>query len=126
MNPQTMNKIDELVNRAKQIAVVFSANPSLDATAAAVSLHLSLTKIGKSVSLVSPTLPTVAQGNIVGINKVKQRIEVGGSGLVISLPYQQGSIEKISYDIVGDRINLTVVPGAQGLNFSTEDISYQS
>lgn len=126
MDKNTLDRVNDLIHTTKDIAVVLCENPSLDTTAAGLSLYLSLSKAGKKVHILCPTLPTVSLGNLVGIDKVKQGFESSNRGLIISLPYQQGAIEKISYDIVGDRINLTVVPGQQGLTFTTDEITYQS
>lgn len=122
------DKINELVASAKAIAIVVPRNPTFDSMAAALALSLSLEKTGKKALVFCETPVTVDLGNLVGVNMVKQPQAKGGSnnGLIISLPYEQGAIEKISYDIVGDRINLTVVPGPAGLTFSTEDITYET
>ena len=126
MDNNTFDRLNDFITAAKDIAVILPQNPDFDTTGAGLALYLSLIKEGKKVQIYCPTLPTVALGNLVGVNKIKQGFETNSKGLVISLPYQQGAIEKISYDIVGDRINLTVVPGPQGLAFTTDEIVYQS
>lgn len=126
MHSQTFDKTSDLIAGAKHIGIVLGEHPSVDTTAAALSLYLSIEASGKKVDIIGATAPTVALGNLVGVNKIKQHQGGNSSGLIISLPYQQGAIEKISYDIVGDRINLTVVPGPQGLTFTTDDITYQT
>jgi len=126
---QSFDKVNDLLSQARNVAIVVPKNPDLDTMAAALSLSLSLEKSDKKTTVFSETAATVGLGNLVGIDGVKQfstQNGVNGNGFIISLPYEQGAIEKISYDIVGDRINLTVVPGATGLNFTTEDISYQT
>ncbi len=123
---QNLDRVSELLEEAKQVTILVGENPSLDDMAAALALSLALNKVEKKASVICKTLPTVALGNLVGINKVKQNGESFSRGLIISLPYQQGEIEKISYDIVGDKINLTVVPGERGLGFTTDDISFQT
>lgn len=126
MNGQTFDKISDLIASAKHIGVVLGERPSLDEAAAALSLYLSIEASGKKADIISSKPPTVTLGNLVGANKIKQNYGGNTSGLIISLPYQQGAIEKISYDIIGQRINLTVVPGPQGLSFTTDDITYQT
>lgn len=123
---QQVDKISELLEEAKQITILVGENPSLDDMAAACALSLALEKVEKKAGVVCKTPPTVTLGNLVGIDKVKQNGASGGRGLIIALPYQQGEIEKISYDIVGDKINLTVVPGQRGLGFTTDDIIFQT
>lgn len=126
MDNSSFDRVHELLASSKHVAVVVAENPSSDSLSAALSLALSLEKSGKKTSVFSPTITTVSQANLFGVHKVKQSANGVTNGFVISLPYKQGSIEKISYDIVGDRINLTVVPGPQGLTFTTDDITYQT
>lgn len=130
MANNSIYKIKELLGGASQITLALEANPGLDDMAASLSLSLSLDKAGKKTVVICETPPTVALSNLVGIDKVSNKQAGtgagGGNGLIISLPYEQGSIEKISYDIVGDRINLTVVPGQKGLTFTTDDIVYKT
>lgn len=123
-----ITKVNDLVSQAQSVAIVVdSDHATFDSMAAALALSLSLEKAKKKATVFSKTPPTVGLSSLVGINKVRQdSMQTGGSGLVISLPYKQGAIEKISYDIVGDKINLTVVPGPSGLDFTTEDITYQT
>ncbi|MBI2036545.1 hypothetical protein HYT17_02865 [Candidatus Microgenomates bacterium] len=123
---QNLDRVSELLEEAKQAAILVGENPGLDDMAAACALCLALEKVGKKAVVVCKTPPSVALGNVVGIDKVKQTPANSSGGLIISLPYQQGEIEKISYDIVGDKIKLTVVPGERGLGFTTDDITFQT
>lgn len=129
MNNQDIDRVSDLIAKAQKIAIVLGDNPSVDEAAAGLAFYLSLTKAGRKVQITSSTAPTVELGNLVGIDKLKQFTSgtgATGHGFVISLPYQQGAIEKISYDIIGERINLTVVPGPSGLGFTTDDITYNT
>lgn len=125
MDTLKLNSLEATLATAGQVAILLAENPSLDAMAAALGLSLALSKSGKKASVFCLTPATVALSSLVGVNKVKQQFIQGGTGLVISLPYKQGAIEKISYDIIADRINLTVVPGQDGLSFTTDDITYE-
>lgn len=120
-----LNSLETSLAGASQVGILLGQNPSLDAMASALALSLSLANSGKRTEVFCPTLPSVGLSYLVGINKVKQQLGGSGNGLIISLPYKQGAIEKISYDIVGERINLTVVPGLDGLSFTTDDINYE-
>lgn len=119
-------RIEDVLSSARRITVVLGQNPDLDAMAAGLALFLALQKAGKDVVITCPTPPTVALGNLVGVDKVTTSSVTSTNSLIISLPYSQGSIEKISYDIVGDRINLTVVPGPDGLSFTKDEVSIAS
>lgn len=99
-------------------------NPNLDTLAAALALYLALLKAGKMAAIACPTEPLVEHSSLVGIDKVSQKLTGGGKDLVIALPYQKGRIEKISYNIEGNKIHLVVKAGSDGLGFDTGDINF--
>jgi hypothetical protein len=100
-----------LLQSAKSIIIAIPDNPNFDTVAASLSLYLSLSINGKQVSVICPSLMIVEFNHLVGIDKIGSSIN-GGSGknLVISFPYQEGSIEKVSYNIENDTFNLVIEP----------------
>lgn len=49
--------------------------------------------------------------HLIGVDKVTNNVSNGqGKNLVISFPYQEGSIEKVSYNIENDTFNLVIEP----------------
>jgi hypothetical protein len=128
---QQIDSLRDLLQNSQSIAVVFGQQPTYDAMAAGLGLYVSLEQAGKQVQAVSQQPPIVHFSNLVGIDRVTTSLQAtasnqGNEGLIISLPYKQGAIEKISYDIIGDKINLTVVPGPDGLNFTPDQIMFQA
>lgn len=124
MDDSTLQRIQEVLQTGKTMAVAVGENPSIDDMGAALALFLTLQQMGKSVSVVSISEPIVELSNLVGIDKVKTTYTGEGADLVVSFPYREGEIEKVSYTIENDFLNIVVKAGEQGLNFSESDVKY--
>ncbi|MEK7165734.1 MAG: hypothetical protein AAB874_02935, partial [Patescibacteria group bacterium] len=59
-----------------------------------------------------------------GINKLTQH--ASSKNFVISLDYVEGSIEKVSYNIEGNKFNLVIEPRAGFPDFDEKKVSYKS
>lgn len=124
MDNNSIQRIRESLQRSNSIAVTVGSNPNIDQMGAALALYLSLQEMGKNVSVLAGTEPIVELSNLVGIDKVKISYEAGGADLVVSFPYREGEIEKVSYTIENSYLNIVVKAGEQGLNFSEQDVKY--
>lgn len=98
----------DLISSVKNILIIFPQGVNLDKVAAGLSLYLALTKMGKDVSLASPQPMRVEFSSLIGVDKVKTSL--GGKNLVISFDYVENSIDKVSYNIDGDKFNLVIQP----------------
>ncbi len=124
MDVQTnLTKIKEQIEKAKSIMVVTHKDPSMDSLGSSLALYLGLLGIGKTVSVVCPDPITVEYSNFVGANKLDTSM-VGKRNFVISLDYQEGSIEKVSYNIEGNKFNLVIEPRPGFEDFSSEKVHY--
>lgn len=119
---QELREIQTLISSAQNILVLTRANPTLDGMAASLALYLALTKMGKTVNVASPSAPIVELGNLVGINKVKNTL--GSKNLVISFPYVEGAVEKVSYDIENGKFNLVIQPKPGVEPLSPSEVQY--
>lgn len=115
---------DNLVKNTN-IGIAVGKNPNLDAMGAALALYLALKDEGKNVTVACPTEPLVEISSLVGINKVKQNFSGEGGDLVVSFPYQEGEIEKVSYTLEEGYLNIVVKAGEKGLTFDKNDIKYR-
>lgn len=122
-NQDKILQLQDEITRAQTIGIIARDNPDLDVMAGALALCLSLSQSGKNVSICSRTEPIVAISSLVGIDKVGKAF-TGGNDLTIALPYKQGTIEKISYNIDGDKINLVIKGGTQGLQFDPSEVRF--
>jgi c-di-AMP phosphodiesterase-like protein len=85
---------------------------------------LGLESLGKKVSIVCPDAMTVALSSFVGVNKFAA--DLSRKNFIISLDYEEGSIEKVSYNIEGNRFNLVIEPRAGHTGFSEDNVHYSS
>ena len=131
MDNLILQKIKDLIDKNDKIGIAVGKNPTIDTMAAALSLYLGLQDYGKNPSIASGSQPLVEHSSLVGIDKVKSNFESGGgeataSGdLVVSFPYREGEIEKVSYTIEGGYLNIVVKAGQQGLTFQESDVKFR-
>lgn len=122
---QTLVKLKELVDKSKEIIIVTHTAPTIDSIGAALSMYLGFSGLGKKVHIICPDPMTVAFSNYVGVNKIEQQIS-GKKNFIISLDYQEGSIEKVSYNIEGNKFNLVIEPRKGFEDFSSEKVQYHT
>lgn len=126
MENTAVQKISEIIDKNEAIDIVIGKNPHLDEMAAALSLYLSLQASGKKVSIASPTNPIVEISSLVGINKVQTSLSgKQGSDLVVSFPYKDKEIQKVSYTLEEGYLNIVVKAGPSGLSFSDKDVVFK-
>lgn len=107
-----INQARNFLENAKSILIALPGNPTVDGVASALSLYLALSSSGKQVNVVCATAMTVEFNRLVGVDKIGNSLSGSSNGrnLVISFPYQEGSIEKVSYNIENDIFNLVIEP----------------
>lgn len=125
MDKQSVSQIRDILGKNNAISIAVGGNPTLDEMAAALSLYLSLTSDNKKVTIACPTEPIVELSNLVGINKVKTSIGGEGGDLVVSFPYKEGEIDKVSYTLEEGYLNIIVKAGSAGLSFAERDVRYK-
>lgn len=118
------DRIRELLETASNIGIIVSKDHNFDTMAAALGLYLSLVNSGKNTQIVSLKAPLVEVSNLVGINKVSSSFDGNAKILTISVPYREGEIEKVSYNIEGDLLNVNLFAEENGITFSEKDIKY--
>jgi len=124
MDNLTLSKIKEAIEKYNSIGIVTPNNPSFDVMAGALSLYLSLKNLGKNLSIATPSEPLVEVSSLVGIDEVKTSLGVATGDLVVSFPYREGEIEKVSYTRDDNLLNIVVKAGEQGLSFNEKDVKF--
>lgn len=121
-----INQAKTLLDSAQSICIATGSNPSIDSLGAALSLYLSLSSLGKQVIIACPDQPRVEFSHLVGVDKLTNNLTSGGGGknLVVSFPYQEGSIEKVSYNIDNDLFNLVIEPRENYPQVTPDSIKY--
>lgn len=113
-----------VLDSSREVLIALSRNSSFDGLASGLSLYLALTANGKRVNIVSTSPMLVEFNQLVGVDKVGSNLSNGGRNLIVSFPYQEGSIEKVSYNIENDTFNLVIEP-REGYPLVTPDkLSY--
>jgi hypothetical protein len=121
-----LERIKDLLAKNENIGIAIGKNPGIDEMAAGLSLYLALSEASKETTIVCPTEPIVEVSSLVGIDKVKKSFEGGANGdLMVSFPYKEGEIEKISYTLEEGKLNILVKAGENGLSFNEKDIEYK-
>ncbi|MEK7160332.1 MAG: hypothetical protein AAB702_02525 [Patescibacteria group bacterium] len=124
MDNLTFSKIKEAIEKYNSIAIATRRDPSVDEMGAALSLYLSLKSTGKNVSIATPGNPLVEVSSLVGIDEVKTSLGADGGDLVVSFPYKEGEIEKVSYTRDDNFLNIVVKAGENGLGFAEKDVKF--
>ncbi|OGH10929.1 MAG: hypothetical protein A3B38_04195 [Candidatus Levybacteria bacterium RIFCSPLOWO2_01_FULL_36_13] len=124
MDNLTFPKIKEAIEKYQTIGIAFASGSNLDSTAGALSLYLSLKNLGKNVTVASPSSPLVEVSSLVGIDEVSTGFGGAGGDLVVSFPYKEGEIEKVSYTRDENFLNIVVKAGELGLGFDEKDVKY--
>ncbi len=117
-------QIQELVDSAQSIGVVVGNKQDVDTMGAALGLYLALDTFGKNVQIVSSKEPTVELSTLFGIDHVSKSFEGSTKILTISVPYREGEIDKVSYNIEGDRLKVNLFAETNGITFGEKDIEY--
>lgn len=117
-----LSELQQLLSPAKSILVAIPKNLNLDKVAASLSLSLSLVKSGKVTTIVCPQPMTVEFSQLVGVDKVTDK--TGGKNLVISFDYVKDSIEKVSYNVEGNKFNLVIQPKAGFPLLDTKNVKF--
>jgi hypothetical protein len=124
MDNPTVQKLKDYIAGSTNIGIVVGPNPTVDHMAAALSLSITLRDTKKNVVVACPTDPIVEISSLVGIDKVQKSLGGDAGDLVVSFPYNEGEIEKVSYTLENNSLNIIVKAGEKGLSFDQRDIRY--
>src|SRR3989338_10352077 len=117
-------QVKELIDSSESIGIIVSENQNIDTVAAALGLYLSLSSNGKNVQIVSKKEPTVEVSSLVGVDKISKTFAGNIKILTISVPYREGEIEKVSYNIEDTRLNVNLFAETSGITFNESEIQY--
>jgi Exopolyphosphatase-related proteins len=124
MDNLTFDKIKEALSKYNNLAVAVPIDPTVDEMGAALGLYLSLKDMGKAVSIATPNTPLVEVSALVGIDEVRTTLGEASGDLVVSFPYREGEIEKVSYTRDDNFLNIVVKAGEKGLNFTEQEVRF--
>ncbi len=119
---EDLTKVKELFDKAQEVLIVTHERPTFDSIGSSLSLFLGLSGLGKKVTVACLDPMTVALSNFIGVNKIVS--DLAKKNFIISLDYIDGSIEKVSYNIEGDKFNLVIEPRPGFEPFSSDKVYY--
>ncbi len=119
-----ITKVKELLDKANEILIVTHEHSTFDSIGSSLALYLGLESLGKKVSIVCPDAMTVELSSFIGVNKFAA--DLSRKNFIISLDYEEGSIEKVSYNIEGNKFNLVIEPRAGHTAFSEDKVHYSN
>ena len=106
------SRFQDTIARSNSILIVLPQNPDTDTVAAGLSLCLALSSYGKTTSVFCPSDMLVEFNRLVGVDRVSR--ELGEKNLTITLrDYPAANIDRVSYNIEGDQMELKIIPKAQ-------------
>jgi len=121
---QNKTNLQSLLSNSASIGIIASENQTIDSLSAALSLHLILQDSGKSSQIISKKDPIVEHSFLVGIDQLKKSFGGVTRNLTVSFPYVEGEIEKVSYNIEGDKLNVNLFGTEQGIKFEQKDVKF--
>jgi nanoRNase/pAp phosphatase (c-di-AMP/oligoRNAs hydrolase) len=124
MDKLSYKRISEFLTRSQNIGIVTPKDPNVDQMAGALSLYLSLQGMGKNLAIATPADPLVELSNLVGIDRVRTKLSYQSGDLVVSFPYKEGEIDKVSYTLDEGTLSILVKAGEQGLSFDEKDVKF--
>lgn len=116
-----LQKAAEIFHKGTTGVICLAQNPSLDTVAAATTLYLGLTKLGKNVTL---SCSTPKNYGLFAEDKINGLIETSGNNLVVSFPYEDGTIDKVDYYIQENTFNIVVKPVSDHPKLEPKDVKY--
>ena len=120
---KNIDQLNSLLSTSQEIGIVIGRTQNIDKMGAALSLYLSLTDSSRNVQIVSSQEPIVELSNLVGVDKIGKQFSGLTKGITVSVPYNEGEVEKVSYSTEGDRMNFNILAGESGLKpFTMQDI----
>lgn len=121
---QQLTNLKEALAQTESVVIFLPENASYDQIAAGLSLYLGLIKLGKLATIASSTPTKVKDADLVGIDKIKN--ELNGKNLIVSLPYEEGNIEKVSYNFDGGKFNLVIEPKSSQIKINREEVDFST
>ena len=118
--PQKEKQFTDLVEEAKSVAIVADESAGVDALASSLALRNLLRRLGKKVvNVFAGPIPEEIRP-LPDADKFQR--DLGPKNLVVSINYKDDPIEKISYSVEDDNLNLVIHPTGRG--FDVKKIRY--
>lgn len=120
---QPNDQFPSLLIDAKNVAVLTHEGAPLDKVAGVLALSNLLSEMGKAVW---PLVPGELNPKTVGLpGREKIKKDLGPRNLIISLDYGETTVEKVSYSVEDNRLNLVVGPVSRQFDINRIRYAYE-
>lgn len=117
----TKQQTVELLRQAESVLIVTGREPNVDQVAAVYALQQVLTRLGKKSHAVITDPAPVAAEKLLDTRHISRTLD-GVRDFIISLDLASVEVDKLKYDIVDSRLDITITPAVG--NFSSEDAHF--
>lgn len=122
-NESVIARIIALANKNNSFAICLNVNPHVDTIAAGLALYLGLIALGKNV-MIATAIPLSKEISLIGTDKIQHTLTSSGDSLVISFPYVEGAIDKVTYTIDNGYFNLLIQPKDNTRKLNSSEVNY--
>lgn len=121
---ENLSTLKDNFPKYKKTLILLGGTPNLDTIASALGIMLVLKKAGIDAQVASDADMRVEFSRLVGVDSVKKH--VANRNLVVSFPYSENQVEKVSYNITedGKRFNLVISPKTGATPLDPSQIAY--
>ncbi|MBI2607344.1 MAG: DHH family phosphoesterase [Candidatus Doudnabacteria bacterium] len=123
MIDEMVQPIIDKLNGSTKVLIVLPQQPGGDDLGAALALSGYLKKLGKEITIISPTTTSPRFNFLPGYQDIVRSIKLNRS-FVIDVNTKQTTVEELSYSQEPDKVSIYLKP-KQG-EFSKEDVSFRS
>src|SRR3989338_11328166 len=124
-NDAEIARIVKILAERQSISICLPTNPTLDSIASGTALYLALLQMGKNASIACGGDGDIdRQSRIAGIDKIQTSLVSDGDNLVVSFPYTEGSVDKVTYNIEDEKFSLVVQPREGFAKLDPKKVSY--
>jgi len=110
MPPTIIQKLKEAIDQSKKILIIFPENFNGDIISSSLALFLFLKKMGGEVNIVSKNFVLPSKYSFLeGSNQIKEDLSLIRN-LVISVDLKNNKIGELSYEVVGEKLNIYLSP----------------
>lgn len=116
-----LQKVVEIIQNGQSGLICIPENPTDDAVAAATALYLGLMQLGENTAI---ACASPVKSDLIASDKIQSEMATSGDNLVVSFPYQDGSVDKVDYFIQNDQFNIVISPRAGTEKLDQKDVKY--
>ena len=122
MDKNLYDQIINLAEKSQKVLILTHAKADCDGLGAALSMYLVLKEMGKEVAVATNDAIKENQHFMPAID-ILQNSLAGSLDFVISLDISKTSVNKIKYNVEGDKVNIVITP--KDGSFANEDVSFE-